>query len=421
MMQHNNDVKAEQIDLLDFLLALVNRRWMIVKTTFLAAVLALLLTFLIPKKYTATAILMPPAEGEKNSMLGVFSQVSVPGLSLPSNTTSAEILVQILKSRAVGERVLNRFFHVENDTLPLYRILKAPSSDIACWGLPNIVAFTVSEQGFIAIAAKMHNPQIAADVANAFVTELDNVNQEKSVSRAKSSRIYIAEQLVETEKKLTEATERLALFQQQNKTIALEEQTKASIEQAGELKGQILAQEIQLGVMLKSMKSENPLVVQTRRQLEALNRRYQELQHGGSPTSKNDDVFLPITDVPHVGVQLALLLREAKAQETVWQLLNQQYYQAKIEEARNTPTVQVLDVAVPPPFPSSPKRKMWVFVFALLGFFLGIVAVFFQAYVKQLESRPQEKARWLQMMGNLRDDVHAVKSRFLHQSQHHRN
>lgn len=155
--------------------------------------------------------------------------------------------------------------------------------------------------------------------------------------------------------------------------------------------------------MLQSMKPENPLVVRARQELTELRRKYDDLQIG-SGDRQQEEIFMPVARVPEVGIQMAELMREAKVQETVWQLLNSQYYQTRIEEARDTPTVQVLDAAVPPLFKSSPKRKMLAVVLGLLAGIATIFYAFKQEYAGRLDQRPAEKARWQEFFGALRSD-----------------
>jgi len=102
------------------------------------------------------------------------------------------------------------------------------------------------------------------------------VNNEKNTSRAKNSRIYIEDQLRITEQRLIEASKALAKFQQNNKAISLEDQLKVWIEQAGELKGQIISTDVELGVLLQTRKPDNPMVIQKQRQLDELNQKYAE-------------------------------------------------------------------------------------------------------------------------------------------------
>jgi len=405
--------KVIEIHLLDYVRVLVQNRWIIARNFGMTVVLIILISFILPRKYVAVTTLMPPQEQEKLSMTSVLSEVSVPGLTLPNNASTAEILLEILKSRSVGEKVLQQHFVCKKDTLPLYRCLKFSSVEMGLLRMRKIALFMLSKQGIITIAVELGNRQLAADVANAYAEALDQVNQEKSVSRAKNSRIYIESQLRETQAKLAEASRRLADFQQQNKAVSLEEQTKSAIQQAGEVKGQIIAKEVQLGVMAQTMKAENPVVIRAQRELEELKREYSALQFGSGKNEKPDDgeFYLPFSDVPSIGLQLAELMREAKVQETVWQLLNQQYYQAKIQEARDTPTVQVLDVATPPIIPSSPKRKVLVAVFGLLSIVLSIFWIFVQRYYAGLADRPEEKQRVDSILNEFRRDYQLLRSK----------
>ncbi len=402
----------KQIHLLDYLDLVVRYRWMILRNTVLVAIAAIVVAFLLPKKYTATATLMPPQEREKVSMTRALSDLSMPGFSLPTPASYSEIMAEILKSRSVSQRVLKRAFAVKNDTLPLYRILGFDRMDQAFLYVPQMTRFVVTKEGIIKISVTLGNAVLAAGVANAFVEALDGVNQEKSVSRAKNSRLYIESQLQQTEAKLDEATEKLAEFQQKHKAVSLEEQTKASILQAGELKGEILAKEVQVGVMLQTMKRQNPLVIRAQRQLDELKTQYRQLQSGNKAILDSSEVILPLSRVPGLGTDLAELMRQVKVQETVWQLLNQQYFQAQIQEARDTPTVQVLDAALPPVIPSSPKKKAIVIVFTLLGFMLSLVWAFVLNYRRSLLQRPDEKQRWSKISTAFQSDIHTFRQKF---------
>jgi tyrosine-protein kinase Etk/Wzc len=257
---------------------------------------------------------------------------------------------------------------------------------------------------------EMGDRHLAAAVADAYAEELDKINKEKSISRAKSSRIYIENQLKKTEKNLKQASEALAQFQEKHKAVSLEEQTKTAIEKAGEVKGRILVKEVELGVMLQTMKPDNPSVVRVQKELDELKKQYQQLQYGDDISLEDQQEFyVPFSAVPEVGLKLAELTREVKVQETVWELLNQQYYQAKIQEARDTPTVQVLDKAVPPERRTKPKRKLLVLVAGTLSLFLTIFWAFVLEYFEKLQAREKEFQKVKGMFQEIKEDWGAVK------------
>ena len=144
-------------------------------------------------------------------------------------------------------------------------------------------------------------------------------------------------------------------------------------------------------------------------ELAELQRLYNQLQFGGG--SVKQDYALPFSQVPDLGVQLASLAAEVKIQETVYGLLNQQYYQAKIDEARDTPTVQVLDRAVAPAFRSAPKRKMLLLVFGLLSLVLSILYVIFASYWKVLMGQPDKRQKIDRLAEEWRKETHWLRRR----------
>lgn len=402
--------KSNEVDLLDYIAILVKYRWMILRNFGVVVGIMIIISLLIPNEYTAVTTLMPPQEQEKFSVPSVLSDVSLPGLSIPMGTTSSDILVQILSSRTVNERILKKEFTYEKNNRPLFEILDYDSVEVGLLDIADYTSFSANDEGIIKVSVTMRGRQLAADVANAYTQELDRVNQEKSVSRAKNSRIYIETQLNETAEDLKLAAEELATFQQNNKAVFLEEQMKSYIEQAAELKGQIIAKEIEIGTMKQTMKTENPLILKAEQELEQLRRPYEEMLYGNFSSDNNNSDQLPFTDVPEVGLRLAELTRELKVQETVWTLLNQQYYQEKIEEARNTPTVQVLDVATPPIRKSWPKRSILVLISGLFSFIISVFWAFGKEYFVRIDKHVDDKNRIDIMVLEIKRDIVKFKS-----------
>ena len=120
---------------------------------------------------------------------------------------------------------------------------------------------------------------------------------------------------------------------------------------------------------------------------------------------------IPFARLPAVGLELARLTREAAIQEAVFELLTQQYEQAKIVEVRDTPTVQVLDRAVPPERKSYPPRRKIVVVGFVLSVFVGTGAAFFLEHVEKLQGRPKEYEEWIGMGGQIKADIEEFKNR----------
>jgi len=399
----NKSEPYREIDILDYVGVLAGKRWLFVRNFVITCVLAALVSFLLPKKYSSTATILPPVEEQRYDFQSLLPEIAVPALGISAPASPSALFVEILGSRAIGENVLRRLYTFEGEQRSLLDIFNTQSIELGLRRLKFCTTLLSTEQGIVIVKVELLDPKLAADVANAYVQELDSVNQEKSISRAKNSRIYIEEQLGLTESKLQSASQALTEFQQAHKAISIEEQTKAAIVSAGELKGQILAKQIEMGTLGLNLKADNPQIILVKRELDEMQARYDELQYGNGVSLQNQkEIYIPIAKLPEVGRQLAELIREAKVQETVWQLLNQQYYQAKIQEARDTPTVQQLDIAVPPEYRSHPKRKFIVMVGGMLSLVLTLFWVFAGEYYRQVQSQNSKFDRVIQYF---KDDI----------------
>lgn len=404
----------EEINLLDYLAVIIKRRRMIARNILIAVLAMALISFILPSMYKATTTLLPPDEGNQGGLSSLLanSPVSFLDMSGLGGASSSEIFVEILNSRTVAEGVLSTQYKFEDKEQTLPEILEIQGAAKAVEKLHKQSIISSNEQGIINISVELGDPKLAADVANQFVLELDKVNQAKSLSKAKNSRIYIEEQLELTVAKLKEASRNLADYQQEFKALNLEEQTKVAIEQAGEIKGTIMAREVELEVARQTMKQNNPFILRLQKEIDELKKQFAYLQFGDSTISKEQrDYFIPFSEVPEVGLQYAELIREVKVQETVWQLLNQQFYSAKIQEARDTPTVQVLDKAIPPEKRSSPKRRMLVMIAGLLALIFSIFAAFVMEFAEKVKDNAEDFKKINELTAQLKNDYQEIKTR----------
>ncbi len=388
----------------DYLIPLYRNKWRIVWLSLLIAVGNYGVSFLLPTYYEARTSILPAAKTTSPLNLNALQPV-LPLLGLPQTDNQSQLFLQILRSRTVRERILARF--------DLQKRWGISSTEKALKRLAAQTSMTNTREGMILLAFEARDPRLAADVARAYVEELDRVNREKNTSQAHFARLYIEGQLKITEKELKEASQRLADFRLQHKAIDLPEQLKAAIEQAAQLKGQIIAKEVQLGVMQKTMKPDNPRIRELRTEIAELRRQYEQLQYGGDqPLTARREFYIPFQKAPEVGLKLADLMREVKIKEAVYELLNQQYYQAKIEEAKNTPTVQVLDEAQIPERKSRPRRLLFAVTGLLIGLVGGVGMSVWDTYRRGLQrQRPDEYARWHEFWSVVQKDFQKLLGR----------
>lgn len=432
--QSEGKMEGKEISILDYLQVIVKWRKLIVWNTIGLGVFAFLVSLAMPNRYMAKAVLLPPEEtqdvltmgyglsalmggGGKIGGLGGFTKT----LGLPGTATLSDMFGVILKSRTVAEGV------IEDQGLIHYYKLDRPGPfsfsfpwtkaatgdpemghrivmDVAYKQLSASTSVDISPEGMISVAVEDKNPRKAAEVANAFVSELDHFNKEINVTQAKNTRIFIEGRLAEARKSVDKAENELREFQEKNKTISLSDETKAAIDGVAKLKAEIISREVQLGVLRGYATEENPQVVQLKSEIASLRSQMKSIEEGKAGVSTANLGYgagfsVPFSRLPAVGMELARLMREVKIQETLLGLLMEQYERAKINEARDTPTVRVMDKAIPPVKKARPKRMMYLAGGLFLGFVMSVLFSFFMKYVEMMKPRIQEYSAWKGLWG----------------------
>ncbi len=387
-------MKEKEVNLWDYLMVLAKWRRMIGLNFIGVCLLVVLISLFLPKWYTATTSILPP-QGEGGGLSlpsGLATLASLSGgLSLPGTATPSDVFAAILKSRSVAERVIR--------VNGLMKVYKAKDLQEAMRTLHNHSNIDVSPEGIIRIEVTEKDPSLAARVANSLVEALDGVNREKSTSRAKSARIFIEKRLDSTKAELKRAEEKLRRFQEVHKAISLSDQIKAAIEKAADLRAEKAVLEIKLGVLRQSMGGIHPQVQRLRTQINEYDKQLRKMEFGGG----EDDFLLPFSQVPSFALELARLARDLKVEEEIFEFLTQQYEQAKIQEKRDTPTVQVLDEAIPPTQKSKPKRTVLVGLAGLLSLFVGVFLAFGLEYMERVSSS-EESQKISRISSLLRED-----------------
>ena len=255
-----------------------NHRNTLFRNMAIAVLVFVLLSVFLPKTYVARTVLLPPDQQDANPLTQLLEKTPLISLPFQGGRNYSALFVEILSSRSVCESVLKTSFKIDGAETTLVEYWELKSTDKAVKRLRRQTTLAVSEQGLIEIEVEMNHPAVAAAAANAFVAALDEINREKSVSRAKATRLYIETQLDSTSEKLQAATDSLALFQAKNSALSLEDQARTVFEQAGQLKGMIIAKEVELNLMRQSMRSGNPELSRAQSELKALKEQYAQLR-----------------------------------------------------------------------------------------------------------------------------------------------
>jgi len=404
-------MKSNELNFLDYFAILIKWRKLIVYNFVVVCIVAIGLSFIMPKWYKAQTTLMPPVEQSISTfgLASVLGELPFSELGLPGMTSSAEIFKAIIESRKVATAVIEKW-----NLMEVYKKKEFEHAIATLWDHSRV---EITQEGLIKISVEERNPELAAGLANSFVEELDRVNQTSTMSQAKNTRIFVEKRLEESQDSLRIAEEALRIFQEENQTVSLPEQIAAVIQNVAELKTKQVSLEVEKGVLSKTSSSTHPQILRLQSEIEELQEQINQLTIGalkayqqgeGDQINDKGDFNIPLSEVPSVGLRLARLTREVKIQEAVFELLTQQYEQAKIQEAKNTPTVQVLDRAVPPKIRSKPVRRIIVIFWAALSILFSFIVIGWMEYFNALKEKHQEEYRKLQnLLLELKTDLHS--------------
>jgi len=387
--------------------------WDARKLLFLTCVLggmgSLGIALLIPSRYEATSQLMPP-DGQSGSGMALLSALTgrAGGLGgvagdLLGVKNSGALFVGILESRTVQDRLIEQF-NLRRE----YHTAKMEDARASLASHTRIAEDRKS--GIIAVTVTDHEPRVAAAMAEAYVNELDRLVEQVSTSSARRERIFLEERLRAVKQDLDSAARKFSIFASKNTAIDIPAQSKAMVEAAATLEGQLIAAEAELHGLEAMYTEQNVRVRALRARVSEL--RAQLGKMGGesgtsaAPSSETDASLYPaIRQLPLLGVTYADLYRQTKIQETVYELLTQQYELAKVEEAKEVPSVKVLDAAVVPTKKSFPPRGLLTAVGT--GFAIVVMCVWILIRQAWREIDPQDPGKQFatEIAGTLRADA----------------
>jgi len=330
------------LDLRRVMSAVWRERRLVILATIIATLATLGIGFLLPRWYSATAVILPPEESDlmANMAMAQRALTRFPAFGiLEDYFTPADIYKAVLGSRTVQEEVIGQY--------GLQKVYKIKSMEKTIKALKTHYKVKLNPDGTIQVSVEDKNPARAAEMANTMVALLDRFNVEKRNYQARRTRMFLEQRVHDTDSllRLTEAV--LREYQEVHHTVAPPTQTSGDIQSAVDLMSRKIMLEVRLGMLKSYLRDDNDQVVQTKSELDQLKAR--------------------ISSLPQLQTEIQRLMRDNKVQEQLYLLLIAELEQARIRESMDTPTVQLLDPAKPPERHSRPRR-------AILALAAGVVA-----------------------------------------------
>jgi capsule polysaccharide export protein KpsE/RkpR len=337
--------------------------------------LGALLAFLLPKKFESTAQLMPPDNQSTSgvAMLAALTSKTGSGLGgfagdLLGMKSSGALYIGILRSRTVEDRLIDRF--------DLKKVYRTRLEENARRRLEENTGISEDRKsGIITIIVIDHDPQRAMAMAQAYVEELDRLVAQLTTSSARREREFLEGRLKTVQVDLENAEQEFSQFASKNSAIDIKEQGKATVDAAATLEGQLIAARSELEGLKQIYSGNNVRVRATQARVAELQNQLEKIGGKGESTTAEsgapgEPLYPSMRKLPLLGVAFADLYRRTKVQEAVFEALTQQYEFAKVQEAKETPSVKVLDDPRVPEQKSYPPRVEIM----LLGTLLALAA-----------------------------------------------
>jgi len=340
--------------------------------TWKTLIASIVFAFLVPSHYKS-AVRFVPAEtsssGGGSSMMGLLSKAlggensstafGLDAASLLGAKTPGAFYVEVLKSRTVQDRLINRF-----DLRARYR--KSTYFEAR----KKLAKFTDIEEdkksGVITLTVTDYEPKMAAQIANAYVDELNRLAVDLNTSSAHRERQFLEERLATAKQDLARASAALSQFTSKNSMVDPQNEGRAVMDAAARMQGELIASETELKGLQEIYSDDNIRVRTLKARIAELQSQLRKLVGQNNDAAVQDSAagwsapYPSMHTLPGLGSRYAELYREAKIQEAVYAFVTQQFEMAKIQEAKELPIVRVMDAGVAPEKRSSPIRSLIV-------------------------------------------------------------
>jgi uncharacterized protein involved in exopolysaccharide biosynthesis len=363
--------------------------------------LSLLYALSLGNTYTSTTTLMPPDNAASSSNLIGLLSAAGPAASVGSAAlgikTPGAVFVGILGSRRVQDSLVNRF-----DLVHRY---KSRFIEEACKQLTaNTNIQENVKSGIITISVKANDPVLAAKIAQGYVEELDSAVTYNSTSAARRERIFLEARLKTIKQDLDDSAIALSQFSTKNRSFDIASQGKAMVESEQKLQEQMVVARSELAALRQSYADDNVKIRGAQARIAELQRQLDRMMGSTEEPAREagDSAYPSFSELPVLGLTYFDLERKMRVEEVLWEALTKQYEAARVQEAKDIPTVRVLDAANVPQRKSAPARSSIVIAGALLSLAAALIAVFTTSVWEEMDERDERKMFVVELVGAMK-------------------
>lgn len=384
--------KSEAINFLDLLIIAARYKFLIILCPLVFAAIFFTAGLLLPASYTSKAMVMLPQQQSSGAaaLLGQISGMGAVAGNLSGLKNPNDLYVGLLQSQTIADKLIERF--------SLKTRYQVGTFDDARKKLEKRSDISNAKGGLIMVLTQDTDPKFSAKLANAYVEELIRLTSTLNFSEASQRRAFLEKELSDAKSKLADAEQKLKTSQEKSGMIQLGAQVQGLLTGVAQLKGMIAAKEVQLNTMRSFATAQNPEARRMEEEIRGLKSQLSKLEQASTGGDGNG-ASVVTRKVPEVGLEYSRHVRDVKYYESIFEILAKQFEIAKLDEARDSVAVQIVDVAVV----SEKNNRVSGALLILIGLFSGFLFAVFFIYIKEsfTESRHKNLAKWLELKSKL--------------------
>ena len=382
------DEQEEELSLLDIFSVLWRKKWLILIFTFIFGIISLYRAFTATLIYRAECRIIPPS----SSGIGGGLLASLGGIAdlvgLPRTATNGQMMIGILQGNTVVDAIIDKFNLMEEYEQEIR--LRARTAI-----LTKLELAEDSKSGIISVAFMDKSPDMAANIANAFVDELGKKLLEISVNDATKKRNFFESQLKQAHQELSTAENDLIKYQQSIGVVAFEAQTGSLLASMNSLKNRIAAKNVEISTLSSYARKDNPRLRLAQSELDAMTKELRKLEEEQQRTDiygrvSSGDMLSSIGQLPEISFEYQKHMRALRFATAKYEMMLRQYESAKLSESIDISTISIIDPATPPDYKYLPKRARMVMLGTMMGFALGVFLAFLSDQLQKLRKNKDD-------------------------------
>lgn len=371
------------------LTVLARRKLLVIVPPLLAALTALAIGLNMPSVYLSMTKLLPPQQAQSGTaaLLAQLGGAAAAVSGSASIKNPNDVYVAMLSSRTIADKLIERF--------KLRDIYRVKNQEKARLVLAEESVIKAGKDGLITVEVTDGDPQRAAAMANAYVEELLRLTKVIAVTEASQRRVFFEQQLESAKNELAAAELSLKNSLDSGGVISVDSDSRALIETVGRVRAQISAKEVQLSSARPFVTQNNPEYIRSQQELNSLKDELSRLQNGRGPGAA-------VAPASKRGLENIKILRDVKYYQMLYELLAKQYEAARLDEAKDSSVIQVLDPAVAPERKAGPRILRMVAVSAALAGVVSVTLALLLEFMGRFLRTPVGASQWRELRDNLR-------------------